>query len=116
MAVGSFPSQLYLTIVADSSNRPVEYQFELSFVQLTDAEILEKEKSDQNSGTPDEESGDGDGEKVIYKYVRVRKENSGEEDEGSSNSEMALMIGIIICVSAVILVALIGAMLVYRKR
>ena len=73
MAFGSFPNQLYLTIVADSSNRPVEYQFELSFVQLTDAEIAEKEKSDQNSETPDEESGSGEGEeKVIYKYVTVQ--------------------------------------------
>ena len=37
----SYPNETYLTVVADASNQPAEYQLQLSFRELTDAEVLE---------------------------------------------------------------------------
>ena len=40
-ATASSPNEVYLTVVADASDRPAEYEIKLSFRHLTDAEVRE---------------------------------------------------------------------------
>ena len=53
----SFPSEAYLTVMADvTTSRPAEYQFELSFRRLSEAELQEKKQ--QREADAGFESGD----------------------------------------------------------